>query len=238
METLKSGAFKLGINLTLSQLAQFETYYRELSTWNKRLNLTRISGCEETQVKHFLDSLTVVLGMRRGDKQRVIDVGSGAGLPGIPLKIALPDIALVLLEATAKKVRFLEHIVKKLGLKEAEVVAGRAEEVAHKAVYREQFDLVLARAVALLPSLVELALPFCATGGRFIAQKKGHIAGEVARSHHAIELLGGRLVQVKPVVLEGLRDDRLLVIIEKTGVTPPAYPRRPGMPAKRPLTAG
>ncbi|HEY83399.1 MAG TPA: 16S rRNA (guanine(527)-N(7))-methyltransferase RsmG [Dehalococcoidia bacterium] len=237
MEKLAAGAGKLGLSLTGQQLAQFEIYYQELVAYNQRMNLTAITEYEEVQLKHFLDSLSVVLALEPplGEGFSLIDVGSGAGLPGIPLKIALPELKLVLLEATAKKAAFLRHVKDKLGLDEVEVVCGRAEDIAHEAGYREQFTLVVSRAVARLATLVELALPFCAPGGRFIAQKKGDITREVADAARAIELVGGELREIKGVDLEELADARWLVIIDKVAPTPQQYPRRPGIPAKRPL---
>ncbi len=146
MEKLKSGAQKLGLHLSPEQLEQFEIYYQELIDWNRKINLTSITDYEEVQVKHFLDSLTVTLAIKQediGKSLSVIDVGTGAGLPGIPLKILLPAIRLALLEATAKKAKFLEHLIRKLGLDDVEIVVGRAEEAAHKPQYREKFDLVI-----------------------------------------------------------------------------------------------
>jgi 16S rRNA (guanine527-N7)-methyltransferase len=238
MEKLKAGADKLGVGLSPAQLEQFESYYRELIDWNQRLNLTAITDYEEVQLKHFLDSLTIILAWPPQAAQknlRLIDVGTGAGLPGIPLKIVFPDIKLTLLEATAKKADFLSHIVEKVGLGSVEIVVGRAEEVAHQPQYREGFELVLSRAVAALPALVELALPFCALGGSFIAQKKGAIDEEIGRAAKAISLLGGRLRELKRVDLAELADERYLVIIDKVSPTPEKYPRRPGIPAKRPI---
>lgn len=235
MNKLAEGASKLGFVLDQHQLEQFELYYQELASWNERMNLTAIIAYQEVQLKHFLDSLTVLLALHPGDRiSRVIDVGTGAGMPGLPLKIALPYLKLTLLEATAKKVAFLRHLVERLTLKEVEVITGRAEEVAHLPAYREQFDLVLSRAVAGLPTLAELTLPFCRLGGLLVAQKKGDIEEEIRRAGRAITLLGGRLTEVKEVSLTGL-ERRLLVVVDKVNYTPPLYPRRPGIPAKRPL---
>src|SRR3972149_8124268 len=205
MEKLKSGAAGLGIHLTEQQLEKFETYYRELAAWNEIINLTSITGYEDVQVKHFLDSLTVTAALppdAPGKNLSVIDIGTGAGLPGIPLKIVLPGVRLVLLEATVQKTKFLQHLLAQLDLADVEVVTGRAEEVARDNRYRERFDLALSRAVAALPALSELALPFCAIGGAFVAQKKGDISLELARARKAIELLGGRLREIMPVSLE------------------------------------
>jgi len=236
MERLISGAGRLGIELSPEQVEQFAVYYRELTDWNRRVNLTAITGYEEVQVKHFLDSLTVTLALKPGDKGfRLIDVGSGAGLPGIPLKILMPDIKLTLLEATAKKAAFLNHISHKLGLEDVEVVVGRAEDIAHREQYREQFDIVLSRAVASLASLVELTLPFCAIGGRFIAQKKGAVDPELSQATKAIGLLGGKLRETKRIELAEFSGERWLIVIDKITPTPEAYPRRAGIPQKRPL---
>jgi 16S rRNA (guanine527-N7)-methyltransferase len=239
MQILSAGAQQLGISLSTRQVEQFEVYYRELVEWNGKLNLTSISGYEEVQTKHFLDSLTVIMGIKPEDRTRpvsVIDIGTGAGFPGLPLKIALPDIRLVLLEATIKKTKFLDSLIKKLDLRDVEIRAARAEDIAHDTGYRERFDYVLSRAVASLPALVELSLPFCATGGRCIAQKKGDIDEEIKQSEKAIALLGGSLREIIPVTLDDLSDKRMLVIIDKIKGTPSGYPRRPGMPVKNPIT--
>ncbi|HUV75953.1 MAG TPA: 16S rRNA (guanine(527)-N(7))-methyltransferase RsmG [Dehalococcoidales bacterium] len=226
------------MELSPGQLEQFQLYYQELVDWNRRINLTAITDYEEVQIKHFLDSLTVVLALKQptgSGRFRLMDVGTGAGIPGIPLKILLPDIKLALLDATAKKAAFLHHIKDKLGLDDVEIVVGRAEEVAHETKYREQFELVLSRAVADLPALVELTLPFCAIGGSFIAQKKGAVDLEVSQAARAISILGGNLRELKKIDLAEFTDERWLVVVEKIGLTPEKYPRRPGIPAKRPL---
>ncbi|MFC1903642.1 16S rRNA (guanine(527)-N(7))-methyltransferase RsmG [Chloroflexota bacterium] len=238
MKRLASGAEKLGLELAPEQLEKFQVYYEEMMDWNRRINLTAITDGEEVQVKHFLDSLTVIPVVKQliGEKDfSLIDVGTGAGIPGIPLKILFPEIKLVLLDATAKKAAFLNYIKDKLGLDGVEIVVGRAEDIARKVQYREKFNLVLSRAVAGLPALVELALPFVAVGGIFIAQKKGDIKREISQSARAINLLGGNLRETRRVDLEELSDKRWLIVIDKLAMTPEQYPRRPGIPVKRPL---
>jgi 16S rRNA (guanine527-N7)-methyltransferase len=238
MEILDSGAQRLGLNLTSGQLEQFEIYYRELADWNRKVNLTAIIGYGDVQAKHFLDSLTLVPALGEigdGSGRSLIDIGTGAGLPGLPLKILMPALGLTLLEATAKKAKFLEHVAAVLGLGDVAIVVGRAEAIAHDAPYREKFDIVLARAVAEMAALAELTLPFAAVGGVFIAQKKGDIGAEMEGAQPAIAVLGGKLREVKAITLPELDDGRCLVIVDKVSPTPVKYPRRPGIPAKRPL---
>ena len=239
MKKLIEGAGKLGIKLDSGQLKQFELYYRELIEWNKRINLTAITDYSSVQVKHFLDSLTVTLALSEEEVAspdfKIVDVGTGAGFPGVPLKILLPRPSLLLIEPTTKKTAFLDHIVGKLELQNVEVLNSRAEEAAHLPAYREQFDLVLSRAVALLPTLAELTLPFCRIGGRFIAQKKGEIDQEIGGAKKAIAVLGGRLDETRKIELDEFTDVRYLVIIDKIYLTPREYPRRPGVPKRRPI---
>lgn len=251
MELLRASAASLGLTLGAGHLGAFETYYHELSAWNRRFNLTAITGYEEVQRRHFLDSLSCLLALPGGAEGgplpdvvplqrgtgslRIADVGSGAGFPGIPLKIMLPDAHVTLIEATGKKATFLRHIVRLLGLTGVEVLAARAEDVGHMLEHREQYDLVVARAVAPLCVLAEYCLPLCRVKGRVVAQKGGEGAEEAEDAVPAIELLGGTLVGVKPVELVELPLGRTLVVIDKVARTPEEYPRRPGIPSKRPL---
>jgi len=238
VEKLIEGAHKLKIEFNDKQVKQFELYYQELIEWNRKFNLTAITNYSEVQVKHFLDSLTITLALTREELEKpsfnIIDIGTGAGFPGVPLKIVFTQPKLVLIESTAKKTSFLHHIIHKLELGNVEVVDGRAEEIARSPLYREQFALVISRAVASLPVLVELALPFCRVGGKFVAQKKGEISQEINKAGKAIITLGGRLDQVEKIELQGL-DERYLVIIDKIYPTPDRYPRRPGIAKRRPI---
>jgi 16S rRNA (guanine527-N7)-methyltransferase len=240
MEQLVDGAKALGLRLTADQQTAFQLYFEELVAWNQKFNLTAITEYEQVQIRHFLDSLSCLLAqepraaLSRTDA-RAIDVGAGAGFPGIPLKLVCSKVKMTLLESTGKKVTFLQHIVDLLALPSTTAIHARAEELAHEEEHRQQYDVALARAVADLPVVVEYTLPFCRVGGWVVAQKGEAGAAEAWAAEGAIRLLGGELRRVLPVELPGLPEDRSLVIIEKAGPTPKTYPRRPGMPRKRPL---
>jgi 16S rRNA (guanine527-N7)-methyltransferase len=251
MRLLLKGAQQLGLNLTNEHLQAFQVYYEELVAWNAKFNLTAITEYEQVQVRHFLDSLSCARALvgteyllptaARGTGLRLVrpitcvDVGSGAGFPGLPLKIVLPRLRLTLLEATGKKATFLERIVERLGLEEVKVIKGRAEELGRMGGHREYYELVLARAVAELPALAEYLLPLCRLGGLCIAQKGAQAQVEVASAQTALSILGGSLRRVIPVELTGLAEARHLVVLEKTARTPEKYPRRSGIPTKHPL---
>ena len=226
----------LGLRLTSRQVAALQKYEQELLDWNARFNLTAIRDKEAIQVKHFLDSLTCLLAMRDFIPTRLIDVGTGAGFPGIPLKIIYPNLRLTLVESVSKKADFCQHVVKLLCLEGVEVLTARAEEVGQSAAHRQQYDWAVARAVATLPVLVEYLLPLVKVGGHALAQKGETAHAEVQAAEHAMHLMGGRLHQILPVTLPGVADERYLVVIDKIAGTPPAYPRRTGVPAKNPIT--
>jgi 16S rRNA (guanine527-N7)-methyltransferase len=238
MESLIAGTQELGFKLTDSHLAAFETCYQELVDWNRRFNLTAITDWDAVLVRHFLDSLSCLKALPRAELAggaRVIDVGAGAGFPGLALKIVCPEMRLTLLEATRKKVAFLEHMVRVLALKDVQVIHGRAETLGRELSGREQYDWALARAVAEMPTLAEYLLPLVRVGGAALAQKGEGAAAEVQEAEAAIRTLGGRVRQLLPVELRGLAETRYLVVVDKVATTPEKYPRRPGMPRKSPL---
>ncbi len=237
MQWLKSGAQKLGLALTSQQLQQFRCYQQELLVWNRKFNLTAITEPVDIEQFHFLDSLSVALALPDSVRAagRLCDVGSGAGFPGVPLKLLFPGISLTLIDSTTKRTRFLRSLVAALGLENVEVHTGRCEDLAHDAQLRGSFDVVVARAVAPLRVLAEYALPFCRLGGCAVLQKKGDIQAELTEAAQACKELGGGQPEVKPVPQEVLGGERVLLVVDKVSGTPDRYPRRAGVPAKRPL---
>lgn len=241
MELLERGADELGLTLSPEQIEQFSVYFALLAEWNSKMNLTAIDDLAGVQTKHFLDCLTGLpliqeeMAATPVARPRAIDVGAGAGFPGLPLKIAWPQLRLTLLDGTGKKVRFLEEVVKTLGLKDVEVVQGRAEELGHQENYRAKFDLVLARAVARLNTLVEYLLPFVRAGGYALAYKGPGAAEEFMEARKAIDLLGGEVVRFAPVQVPLLDEERRILLIKKQRRTPAQYPRGQGLPRKQPL---
>lgn len=234
----------MGIELNDAQVAAFGRFQAELLDWNQRMNLTSITDPAEIETKHFLDSLSCLLALPRSDGRpiaawlasspKAVDIGAGAGLPGLALKIAWPGLRLTLLEATGKKCRFMQHVVETLGLADVTVVQARAEDFGQRAG-RLAFDLALARAVARLPVLLEYGLPLLKPGGWFVIQKGRDPQEELASAQAALQTLGGRLHQVAPVDVPGLDAERALLIVAKTGKTPAAYPRRAGIPERQPI---
>lgn len=234
-ERLAATAAEWGLALDQQQLDQFASYADELRRWNERVNLTAITDEAGIVVRHFLDSLRCALSWGASPRS-LVDVGAGAGFPGLPLKILCPELRITLVESVEKKAAFLRHIVAVLGLSEVAVVATRAEALGRDPAQREQYDLAVARAVAELRVLAEYCLPLCRVGGRFLAPKGAQIERETQAAAQAIRLLGGRLIAVEPVELPGV-ELRTLVVVEKVRPTPPQYPRAVGVPAKRPLAS-
>ena len=223
------------VHLTGRQVLSLITYERELIEWNQKFNLTAIRDQESIRTKHFLDSFSCVQAWQARPPSRLVDVGTGAGFPGIPLKILYPSMKLTLVESVGKKAMFCQHVIRVLGLENVEVIQARAEDLGQKAEHREKYDWAVARAVAQMNLLMEYLLPFVKVGGVVLAQKGESAPAETQDAEKAIKLLGGKLKQLIQVNLPGVADDRYLVLIDKVAATPPKYPRKAGISAKTPL---
>lgn len=234
---LKKGSQELGVDLSDKQLETLMEYMEILQEWNQKINLTAIDSPEGIAVKHFLDSLSILQSLNLSGTERIIDIGTGAGFPGLVLKIIYPNLELTLLDSVKKKVDFLRQAAYQLGLDldTIEFVHSRAEDLGRNRQHREQYDYAVARAVAYLNILSEYALPFIKTGGQFIAQKGENAKKEVVESQVALEKLGAETINLAPVDLPYNNDDRYLVVIEKISSTPNQYPRQAGRPRKKPL---
>ena len=229
---------EVGIVLNDTQRSQFDKYFEILVEWNGFMNLTGITEYEEVLVKHFLDSLAVGKYSEKfagNPELSIIDVGTGAGFPGLPLKIAYPQAKVVLLDSLNKRVKFLDEVITQLGLTSITAVHARAEEGARNAAYREQFDISVSRAVANLSTLVEYCLPFVKVGGKFVSYKSVSVDEEIAQSKKAVYVLGGEIGKVEKFHLPGSDMERALVVVAPKRSTPKKYPRKAGMPTKEPL---
>jgi len=225
----------VSITLSPKQLSNLATYEHALVEWNTRVNLTAVDEPEKIRTKHFLDSLTCYLVMQETPMERVIDLGTGAGFPGLPLKIIFPRMRLTLVDSVRKKTDFCQYIVDELGLTDVEIIQDRAEIIGQNAAHREQYDWAVARAVANMPVLMEFLLPLAAIGGKALAMKGENAPAETQNAEYAIKILGGHIQKLLPISLPGVADQRYLVVVDKVAATPHIYPRRVGAPAKKPL---
>ncbi len=235
MERLQSKAEQLGIRLSEKQLEQFQCYYERLIEKNKVMNLTAITEYEEVVDKHFVDSILLGSVKELSGKKRVIDVGTGAGFPGIPLKIVYPELEITLLDSLNKRVKFLNEVIEELGLTGIQAVHSRAEDLAQDAAYRQQYDICVSRAVANLATLSEYCIPFVKQGGYFISYKSTQIEEELKQAKKAVQVLGGTLEQIETVQIPGTTIERQFVMIRKTGTTPKKFPRKAGTASKTPI---
>jgi len=235
LEKFQFGLEKLNLELTEEMINQFLNFYEMLMEKNKVMNLTAITEFEDVVEKHFLDSLSLADRFDLNQKFKMIDLGTGAGFPGIPLKIVFPELEIVLMDSLNKRILFLQDVISELKLEKISAVHGRAEEMARNSQYREKFDLCVSRAVANLSSLSEYCIPFVKQGGMFISYKSGEVEEEVNQAKKAIHLLGGNIETVDKFILAGTDLSRSFVKIRKKQLTPKAYPRKAGTPAKDPI---
>lgn len=234
-EAMERATAAYGCSICPEQLQAFTAYYELLVDWNTRINLTAITEPEQVAVKHMIDSVSCHDPAVFFAGARVIDVGTGAGFPGLPLKIFQPDLQLTLLDSLNKRVKFLQTVADALLLPDIAVIHARAEEGARSKAYREMFDVAVSRAVARLPVLCEYCLPFVKVGGYFVALKGMQYGAEAEEAKKAVFLLGGKIEQIRPIKLPGLEDTRAVIYIKKVKKTPAVYPRKAGTPEKNPL---
>ena len=234
-EIFESKLNEIGITLSDKQKEQFDKFYELLVGWNKVMNLTGITEYEEVNEKHFVDSLSIVKAIDMRDVKSVIDIGTGAGFPGIPLKIAFPHLKVVLLDSLNKRINFLNTVIEELGLENIQTIHGRAEDFAKQLAYREQFDLCVSRAVANLATLSEYCIPYVEKGGLFVPYKSGEIDEEVEQAKKAVHVLGGKLDNVIKFQLPGTEIGRSFVVIKKVQNTAKKFPRKAGLPSKEPI---
>lgn len=233
LERVVHDARNFGLELDRRQMDRFGLYAEMMVAWNENVNLTAITDDEGIAVKHFVDSLTVLPWVPKGST--VVDVGTGAGFPGIPFAVVRSDLQVTLLDSLDKRVRFLESVTKGLGLKNVRTQHGRAEDFGRKAGWRENFDVAVARAVAGLPVLLEYCLPFVRIGGLFLAMKGTDMKEEANASGRALQVLGGRIVEIRSFLLPGTDMERNIVVVEKIKPTPKGYPRKSGRPSREPI---
>lgn len=234
-ELVANAAAEYGLQLTNGQIAAMDTYYRLLLEWNEKMNLTAITEPHEVAVKHMIDSLSCYREEIFTAAARIVDVGTGAGFPGIPLKIFQPELELILMDSLNKRLNFLREVAGNLGLQGVAFVHARAEEAGKNKQHRESYDIAVSRAVARLNVLCELCLPLVKVGGWFIALKGAQYEDEVHEAAQALTILGGQVADIRPVSLPGLADKRAVIYIKKVAATPPLYPRKAGTPEKKPL---
>jgi len=226
---------ELGVAHNAKTEHMFAKYHELLLFWNEKMNLTAITGRDEVFEKHYVDSLTIVKAIDMEKSKTLIDIGTGAGFPGIPLKIVFPYLRVILIDSLEKRISFLNEVINALQLKDTIAVHGRAENLAKEERYREQFDLCVSRAVSNLSTLSEYCLPFVRKGGKFVSYKGKHAEEEVEKAKFSWDILGGELERIISFQLPESKEDRTLVIIDKVNTTPTKYPRKAGIPEKRPL---